>query len=168
MIRFRCKRCKQKIGVPVEYAARLVRCPECRQPVRVPVESQFDGVDLASARVLDDLRALAAGQALTREEQAQIRDGLRVEMFGLRRTFFNGRQVEYACPSCGELLRNPLKTMAGRSDRCPVCLVCHIVPGVEIARKLYGPGWSNGVDDISDVPAEEPPWWEKLMDDAQK
>ena len=70
MIRFRCKRCKQKIGVPVEYAARLVRCPECRQPVRVPVESQFDGVDLASARVLDDLRALAAGQALTREEQA--------------------------------------------------------------------------------------------------
>ncbi len=36
MIKFRCEHCKQKLGVPDEYAGRRVRCNKCSQPCTVP------------------------------------------------------------------------------------------------------------------------------------
>src|SRR5579871_894333 len=36
MLKFRCKECDQKIGVPEEWAGRNVRCPRCRHAVPVP------------------------------------------------------------------------------------------------------------------------------------
>ena len=36
VIRFRCKSCNKKIGVPDEYAGKAIKCPQCAQPGRVP------------------------------------------------------------------------------------------------------------------------------------
>ena len=36
MIKFRCGHCRQKLGVPDEYAGRRVRCNKCGQPCTVP------------------------------------------------------------------------------------------------------------------------------------
>lgn len=36
MIKFRCGHCRQKLGVPDEYAGRRVRCNKCSQPCTVP------------------------------------------------------------------------------------------------------------------------------------
>jgi len=36
MIKFLCGKCEKKIGVPDDYAGKLVKCPRCKQPVRVP------------------------------------------------------------------------------------------------------------------------------------
>ena len=36
MIKFRCANCKQKLGVPDEYAGRRIRCNKCSQPSVVP------------------------------------------------------------------------------------------------------------------------------------
>jgi DNA-directed RNA polymerase subunit RPC12/RpoP len=36
MLKFRCKECDQKIGVPEEWALHNVRCPRCRNAVLVP------------------------------------------------------------------------------------------------------------------------------------
>lgn len=36
MLKFRCGRCRQKIGVPESYAGRRVRCPRCQQAATVP------------------------------------------------------------------------------------------------------------------------------------
>ena len=36
MVKFRCANCKQKIGVPEEYAGKRVRCPRCKQAATVP------------------------------------------------------------------------------------------------------------------------------------
>lgn len=38
MIKFRCGACGQKLGVPDDYAGRLVKCTGCATPVRVPGE----------------------------------------------------------------------------------------------------------------------------------
>ena len=37
MIKFHCPNCKQKLGVPDEYASRRVRCSKCSQPATVPL-----------------------------------------------------------------------------------------------------------------------------------
>jgi uncharacterized protein YneF (UPF0154 family)/DNA-directed RNA polymerase subunit RPC12/RpoP len=36
LIKFRCPRCNQKIGLSPEYAGKQVRCAKCRSPLRVP------------------------------------------------------------------------------------------------------------------------------------
>ena len=36
MIKFHCSKCDKKIGVPPEYAGKLIKCPRCKQPARVP------------------------------------------------------------------------------------------------------------------------------------
>ena len=36
MIKFYCGECENKIGVPDDFAGKLVRCPKCSQPTRVP------------------------------------------------------------------------------------------------------------------------------------
>ena len=36
VIKFHCTACSKKIGVPAEFAGRLVKCPGCAQPARVP------------------------------------------------------------------------------------------------------------------------------------
>lgn len=36
MIKFRCGTCKQKIGVPEEFAGHKVKCPKCEAPLQVP------------------------------------------------------------------------------------------------------------------------------------
>lgn len=36
MLKFRCRACEQKIGVPEEWAGKVVRCPRCHGGVRVP------------------------------------------------------------------------------------------------------------------------------------
>lgn len=39
MIKFRCSSCDKKIGVPPEYAEKLIKCPRCKNAVRVPAEN---------------------------------------------------------------------------------------------------------------------------------
>jgi len=41
MLKFRCKNCDQKIGVPDDWRGHLVRCPRCKQGVDVPNNAQF-------------------------------------------------------------------------------------------------------------------------------
>jgi hypothetical protein len=36
MLKFRCKECDQKIGVPDEWSGHIVRCPRCRNAIPVP------------------------------------------------------------------------------------------------------------------------------------
>ena len=36
MIKFHCDKCDKKIGVPYEFAGKLVRCPRCKEGARVP------------------------------------------------------------------------------------------------------------------------------------
>jgi len=36
MIKFFCTRCDKKLGVPDEFAGKVVKCSRCRQPTRVP------------------------------------------------------------------------------------------------------------------------------------
>ena len=38
--------------------------------------------------------------------------------------------VEYRCPNCSVLLKNPIKE-AGKEDTCPDCMFAFVVPGVE-------------------------------------
>ena len=38
--------------------------------------------------------------------------------------------VEYRCPKCSVLLRNPIKE-AGKEDSCPDCMFTFVVPGIE-------------------------------------
>ncbi len=40
MIKFYCTRCDKKLGVPDEFAGKMVKCSRCRQPTRVPDHSQ--------------------------------------------------------------------------------------------------------------------------------
>ncbi len=37
MIKFHCSGCQKKIGVPENYAGKMVRCPQCKEPAKVPV-----------------------------------------------------------------------------------------------------------------------------------
>ena len=41
MLKFRCGQCRQKIGVPAEYAGKRVRCPRCQQPSAVPFPGEI-------------------------------------------------------------------------------------------------------------------------------
>ena len=38
--------------------------------------------------------------------------------------------VEYRCPKCSVLLKNPIKE-AGKEDSCPDCMFTFVVPGIE-------------------------------------
>jgi hypothetical protein len=42
MLKFRCKVCDQKIGVPDEWADHLVRCPRCKGAIEVPKVIQVE------------------------------------------------------------------------------------------------------------------------------
>lgn len=37
MIKFHCSICEKKVGVPEEYAGKLIKCPKCANPIKVPV-----------------------------------------------------------------------------------------------------------------------------------
>jgi len=56
MIKFNCSKCDKKIGIPGEYAGKLVRCPRCKQPARVP-ELELEPIDefVANSLITDDL-----------------------------------------------------------------------------------------------------------------
>ena len=47
MIKFFCEACEKKIGVPDEFAGKLVRCPRCKHPARVPDPIVEDEVQLS-------------------------------------------------------------------------------------------------------------------------
>lgn len=44
MIKFLCSGCQKKLGVPEEYAGKLVKCPRCGQPTRAP---ELEGILIA-------------------------------------------------------------------------------------------------------------------------
>src|SRR5690348_14084821 len=50
MVKFRCGHCKQKMGVPDEYAGRRVRCPRCKNPQTVPRPQEIAEVQSVSSQ----------------------------------------------------------------------------------------------------------------------
>jgi hypothetical protein len=58
IIKFWCPNCNQKIGLPPQYAGKVVRCAKCKHQLRVP---QAPGA-AAQPKPQDDLAALRVGQ----------------------------------------------------------------------------------------------------------
>jgi hypothetical protein len=50
MLKFRCKNCDQKIGVPDDWRGHVVRCPRCKQGVDVPSNAELINKPLPPAR----------------------------------------------------------------------------------------------------------------------
>ena len=71
MIKFRCPRCQQKLGVPDNYAGHRVRCNKCNQPCMVPAPVEEPVEVVESVPAVDDSSAQPASGTIQDDEAAR-------------------------------------------------------------------------------------------------
>ncbi len=75
MIKFHCPQCDKKIGVPQEFAGKLVRCPRCKQPARVPeLEPEPLEEQIADSVWSEDMFAAQQDEPPGQPDQQQLSD----------------------------------------------------------------------------------------------
>lgn len=101
MIKFRCPHCKQKLGVPDEYASRRVRCSKCSEPLTVPAQQESPAEQPAKSPPPQAVKEVSPKP-----------------------------QLKFRCPSCDQKLTVPAE-YAGRRVRCSKCSQPATVPAAQ-------------------------------------
>ena len=134
MIKFYCTRCDKKLGVPDEFAGKMVKCSRCRQPTPVPELSPYSETDPAPEAVpKDTLSEQLVSTNLADSASAQDPSGS-TDSASLPPPTESVQPTRIRCPKCNTLITND-------TEFCVVC-GCEISPqdDVEIESEAESPG----------------------------
>ena len=115
-IEFPCPSCRQQVRTPDAAAGKKGQCPNCGALVMIPAPAVL--VKPAEGRAED--RGQGTGDRASGVGSRELEPEAKGQLSA------DGRTIEFACTSCGMLVRTPA-TAAGRKGKCPHCFeVVHI------------------------------------------
>jgi len=120
MVKFRCPKCGQKLGVPDEWAGRRIRCNRCKEGCDVPSDTAVQAAGVAGAGVAQtpakpqtkspQRAAGVAAPADVTGEAAGSDDGFAADIFGkdlFPQNAEAGQEVQVAIPRPASSFKSP-------------------------------------------------------------